>query len=102
LGTIQNTSAAPGARKTWDRRKLAGPKTPLQPEHVWAIRTALLKRRKLRGRDAVGLKVEEAAPKGCTVERCQYALRRNSPNRGVIITIFRSSQIDQFSIYSRS
>ena len=64
MDAIQNTSAAPAARWPRDKRKLAGSEPPLQPKHVWAIRTGLLKRRKLRGCDAVGLKVEDIAPNG--------------------------------------
>jgi integrase len=84
--TVQNakiaqTSTAP--RKPWNKGKLVGPKPPLQPKHVWAIRTRLQMQRKvrdlalfnlaidskLRGCDVVSLKVEDIAPHGYTVER---------------------------------
>ena len=67
----------------WNKGKLMGQKPPLQPKHVWAIRTRLqLARRnrdlalfnlaidsKLRGCDLVKLKVEDIAPQGYAVHR---------------------------------
>ena len=64
-------------RKPWNRGKLTGQKPPLQPRHVWAIRTHLQlggRKRdlamfnlaidsKLRGCDLVSLKVEDVAPR---------------------------------------
>jgi integrase len=66
-----------------NKGKLTGQKPPLQPKHVWAIRTRLqlAKRRrdlalfnvaidsKLRGCDVVSLKVEDIAPHGYALER---------------------------------
>ena len=63
-------------RRPWNKGKLIGQKPPLQPKHVWAIRTRLqLAERKrdlvlfdlaidskLRGCDLVNLKVEAVAP----------------------------------------
>jgi integrase len=62
---------------------LVGPKPPLQPRHVWAIRTRLQMQckvrdlalfniaidSKLRGRDVVSLKVDDIAPHGYAMER---------------------------------
>jgi len=62
-------------RETWNKGKLTGQKPPLQPKHVWAIRTKLqLESRirdlaifnlaidsKLRGCDVVRIKVEDVA-----------------------------------------
>src|SRR5918996_6030669 len=70
-------------REPWNKGKLIGPKPPLRPKHVWAIRTRLqLAGRtrdlalfnlaidsKLRGCDVVGLKVEDVAPHGYAVDR---------------------------------
>ena len=67
----------------WNKGKLLGQKPPLQPKHVWAIRTKLhLVRRdrdlalfnlaidsKLRGCDVVTLKVDDVAPHGVAIER---------------------------------
>ena len=70
-------------RRPWNRGKLVGPKPPLQPRHVWAIRTRLqLAGRtrdlalfnlaidsKLRGGDVVSLRVEDVAPHGYAIDR---------------------------------
>ena len=75
MDTVQNINAAPAARRPWNKGKLVGPKPPLQPKHVWAIRTRLQMQRKvrdlalfnlaidskLRGCDVVSLKVEDIA-----------------------------------------
>ena len=71
--------SAPGSlayAKPWNKGKLTGVKPPLQPKHVWAIRTRLqISARtrdlalfnlaidsKLRGCDVVSVKVEDVAP----------------------------------------
>lgn len=38
----------PAACRSWNKDKLVGPKPPLQPKHVWAIRTRLEMQRKVR------------------------------------------------------
>jgi integrase len=67
----------------WNKGKLTGQKPPLQPKHVWAIRTRLqLDRRirdlalfnlaidsKLRGCDVVSLRVADIAPHGYAIDR---------------------------------
>lgn len=67
----------------WNKGKLIGAKPPLQPKHVWSIRTKLqlaIRIRdlamfnlaidsKLRGCDVVALKVEDIAPSGYAVDR---------------------------------
>jgi integrase len=69
---------------------LIGPKPPLQPKHVWAIRTRLQiagRKRdlalfnlaidsKLRGCDVVSLKVEDVAPHGYAVDRATVRQRK--------------------------
>ena len=47
MDTVQNINASPGARRPWNKGKLVGPKPPLQPKHVWAIRTRLQMQRKV-------------------------------------------------------
>jgi hypothetical protein len=73
--------------KPWNKGKLTGAKPPLQPKHVWAIRTRLqIAGRprdlalfnlaidsKLRGCDIVSIKVEDVAPHGYTVDRVTAA-----------------------------
>jgi integrase len=80
---IDNASAVTPRRRPWNKGKLIGPKPPLQPKHVWAIRTRLQlagKTRdlalfnlaidsKLRGCDLVSLRVEDVAPHGYAVDR---------------------------------
>ncbi len=70
-------------RQPWNKGKVTGPKPPLQPRHVWAIRTRLqLAGRvrdlalfnlaidsKLRGCDVVSLRVEDVAPHGYAIDR---------------------------------
>lgn len=74
----------------WNRGRLIGPKPPLQPKHVWAIRTRLqLAKRirdlalfnlaidsKLRGCDVVSLKVGDIAPQGYALERATVRQRK--------------------------
>ena len=76
MSAMQNTITSATSRRPWNKGKLVGPKPPLQPKHVWAIRTRLQMQRKmhdlalfnlaidskLRGCDVVSLKVEDIAP----------------------------------------
>lgn len=78
--------------KPWNKGKLIGQKPPLQPKHVWAIRTRLqLSKRKrdlalfnlaidskLRGCDLVSLKVEDVAPHGYAMERATVRQKKTS------------------------
>jgi integrase len=84
------TPAKPVACKPWNKGKLVGPKPPLQPKHVWAIRTRLQMQQKirdlalfnlaidskLRGCDVVSLKVEDVAPHGYTIERASVRQKK--------------------------
>jgi integrase len=83
MDTINETGAVAPRRLPWNKGKLIGPKPPLQPKHVWAIRTRLqLAGRtrdlalfnlaidsKLRGCDVVSLKVQDVAPHGYAIDR---------------------------------
>ena len=89
METVNEASAITAPRRPWNKGKLIGPKPPLQPKHVRAIRTRLqLAGRtrdlalfnlaidsKLRGCDIVSLKVEDVAPHGYAVDRA--AVRQN-------------------------
>jgi integrase len=80
---VTEISAVTARITPWNKGKLIGPKPPLQPKHVWAIRTRLqLAGRtrdlalfnlaidsKLRGCDVVRLRVEDVAPHGYAVDR---------------------------------
>ena len=41
METVNQTSAVLAQRRPRNKGKLIGPKPPLQPKHVWAIRTPL-------------------------------------------------------------
>src|SRR3546814_3221357 len=74
----------------WNKGKLIGPKPPLQPKHVWSIRTRLqLDGRlrdlalfnltidsKLRAYDLVRLRIEDLAPQGYTAQRAPVEQRK--------------------------
>ena len=95
METVNKTSAVTPRRIPWNKGNLIGPKPPLQPKHVWAIRTRLqLAGRtrdlalfnlaidsKLRGCDVVSLKVEDVAPHGYAVDRA--TVRQNKTGRPV-------------------
>ena len=77
-----NATTAPN-RVPWNKGKLTGAKPPLQPKHVWSIRTKLqIEGRardlamfnlaidsELRGCDVVTLRVEDVAASGYTADR---------------------------------
>jgi integrase len=83
METINQISTVTSRCLPWNKGKLIGPKPPLQPKHVWAIRTRLqLAGRtrdlalfnlaidsKLRACDVVSLRVESVAPHGYAVDR---------------------------------
>ena len=83
MRTVNQINTVTARRRPWNKDKLIGPKPPLQPKHVWAIRTRLqIAGRgrdlalfnlaidsKLRGCDLVRLKVEDVAPHGYAVDR---------------------------------
>lgn len=70
-------------RKPWNAVRLVGPKAPLKPKHVWAIRQQLKTTNrirdlalfncaldaKLRASDLVRLRVSEIAPGGALLQR---------------------------------
>jgi len=79
----ETNSAAAVPRPAWNKGKITGPKPPLRPSHVWAIRARLdLEKRtrdlamfnlaidsKLRGCDLVALRVDDVAPYGYAKDR---------------------------------
>ncbi len=90
MTTSINSFDQPRSRQPWNKGKLIGPKPPLQPRHVWAIRTRLQLAgeirdlalfniaidSKLRGCDVVSLRVEDVAPHGYTVDRAMVRQRK--------------------------
>lgn len=85
----------PATKRPWNKGKLTGQKPPLQPKHVWAIRTRLQLANKirdlalfnvaidskLRGCDVVRLRAEEIAPNGQCVDRA--TIRQKKTGRPV-------------------
>ena len=77
-------------KRPWNKGKLIGPKPPLQPKHVWSIRTRLqLDGRlrnlalfnlavdsKLRACDLVRLRIEDVAPHGYAAQRATVQQRK--------------------------
>lgn len=90
MQTIHEPGSASIGRVPWNKGKVIGPKPPLQPRHVWAIRTRLqISGRirdlalfnlaidsKLRGCDVVNLKVEDVAPHGYAIDRATVRQRK--------------------------
>lgn len=76
-------AAASVPKRPWNKGKLIGAKPPLQPKHVWSVRTRLqLDGRlrdlalfnlavdsKLRACDLVRLRIEDVAPHGYAIQR---------------------------------
>jgi len=90
MRTIQNYDIPMIQLEPWNKGKFIGPKPPLQPKHVWAIRIRLqLANRqrdlalfnlaidsKLRACDVVRLKVEDVAPRGAVIDRTTVRQRK--------------------------
>ena len=104
-------------REPWNKGKLIGQKPPLQPKHVWAIRTKLqLDNRvrdlalfniaidsKLRGCDVVSLKVEDIAPHGYAIDRATVRQRKTGRPVKFEISVHTRQSIDAYlSTYPRT
>src|SRR6201746_2757466 len=89
-------NAVPAPKRVpWNKGKLTGAKPPLRPKHVWSIRTKLqIEGRirdlamfnlaidsKLRGRDAVAIRVEDVSVGGSPRGRAR--VRQKKPGRPV-------------------
>jgi integrase len=86
----QNSRTTCYPKSAWNKGKLVGAKPPLQPKHVWAIRTRLqLDGRlrdlalfnlavdsKLRACDLVRLRIEDVAPHGYAIQRATVQRRK--------------------------
>ena len=86
-----NPPSSPRPRRpAWSKGKMPGPKPPLRPGRVWAIRAKLqLEKRtrdlamfnlaidsKLRGCDLVALRVDDVAPNGYAIDRANIRQRK--------------------------
>ena len=108
---MQNESSyEQSQRQPWNKGKLIGPKPPLQPRHVWSIRTRLqLAGRirdlalfnlaidsKLRGCDVVNLKVEDVAPHGYAIDRATVRQRKTGRPVKFEITEQIGQSVDEY------
>lgn len=98
--------------RPWNKGKLIGQKPPLQPKHVWAIRTRLqlaeAKRdlalfnlaidSKLRGCDLVRLKVEDVAPHGYAINRATVRQKKTSRPVRFELTEQTRQAIDEYLV----
>jgi hypothetical protein len=115
MKTINDISAFAAQHRPWNKGKLIGPKPPLQPKHVWAIRTRLQLTgptrdlalfnlavdSKLHGCGVVSLRVEEVAPHGYAIDRA--TIRQNKTGRPVRFEITEHTRqaIDEAPPYRR-
>ena len=90
MQTIHEPASVSNGRVPWNKGRIIGPKPPLLPRHVWAIRTRLQLGgqirdlalfnlaidSKLRGCDVVNLKVEDVAPHGYAIDRATVRQRK--------------------------
>ena len=90
MQTMDAPATIPVRRRPWNKGKFTGAKPPLQPRHVWAIRTRLQLAgqtrnlalfnlaidSKLRGCDVVSLKVGDVAPHGYAIDRATVRQRK--------------------------
>ena len=92
MQSIHETQITTVQRQPWNKCKITGQKPPLQPKHVWAIRTKLQLEgrrrdlalfnlaidRKLRACDVVRLKITDVAPHGYAVNRATVRQKKTS------------------------
>ncbi len=105
-----DVSVAHEQRQPWNKGKLIGQKPPLQPKHVWAIRTRLqmAKRKrdlalfnlaidsKLRGCDVVALKVDDIAPNGYALNRATVRQKKTGRPVRFELTEHTRNSIDDY------
>jgi integrase len=80
-------------QRPWNKGKFTGAKPPLQPKHVWSIRSKLQSEgrtrdlalfnlaidSKLRACDVVALKIEDIAPNGYAADRATIRQKKTAP-----------------------
>jgi len=107
-----SSSPRPG-RPAWNKGKMPGPKPPLRPGHVWAIRAKLqLEKRtrdlamfnlaidsKLRGCDLMALRVDDVAPNNYAIDRATVRQRKTGrPVRFELTELTRQALDDYLRI----
>jgi len=107
---------ASNGRTPWNKNRVIGPKPPLRPKHVWAIRTKpqieekardlamfnLAIDSKLRGCDVVALKVEDVAPGGDAIERATVRQKKTGQPVRFEVTEQTRKAVDPTLIYRRT
>ncbi len=102
-------------RHPWNKGRIIGPKPPLKPRHIWAIRTRLQlagRKRdlalfnlaidsKLRGCDVVSLKVEDIATQGYANDRATVRQRKTSRPVKFEITEQTRQAVDAYLLAAR-
>ena len=97
-------------RQAWNKGKLAGPKPPLRPGHVWLIRARLQLQRhardlalfnlaidsKLRGCDLAALGVDDVAPNGYAVDRATVRQRKTGRSVRFELTELTRQALDDY------
>jgi integrase len=97
-------------RPAWNKGKLAGPKPPLRPGHVWSIRAWLQLQKhvrdlalfnlaidsKLRGCDLVALGVDDVAPNGYAVDRATVRQRKTGRTVRFELTELTRQALDDY------
>jgi integrase len=110
MPTIFTSASKPVAGHPWNKGKIAGAKPPLQPKHVWTIRSRLqLAGRprdlalftlavdsKLRGYDLVRLRVRDVAPHGYASNRATVRQRKTGRPVRFEITEQTRQSIDDY------
>ena len=101
--------------RPWNKGKLTGQKPPLQPKHVWAIRSRLQlanKKRdlalfnvaidsKLRGCDVVSLRVTDIAPHGYAIDRATVRQRKTGRPVRFELTEQTRQSVDEYLRFGR-
>ena len=110
MPTITTLNPKPVAGHPWNKGKITGAKPPLQPKHVWSIRSQLqLAGRsrdlalfnlavdsKLRGCDLVRLRVRDVAPHGYAIDRATVRQRKTGRPVKFEITEQTRQSIDDY------
>ncbi len=110
MQTLNEVTISSDELRPWNKGKVIGPKPPLQPRHVWAIRTRLqLNGRirdlalfnlaidsKLRGCDVVSLKVGDVAPHGYAIDRATVRQKKTGHPVKIEVTEQTRLAIDDY------
>jgi integrase len=110
MSTIITSAAKPVEKHPWNKGKITGAKPPLQPKHVWSMRSQLQlagRRRdlalfnlavdsKLRGCDLVRLRVGDVAPHGYAIDRATLRQRKTGRPVKLEITEQTRQSIDDY------